>query len=479
MSWEDLCYLSAIELRELYRRRALSPVEVVDAVLERIERYNPVLTAFVTVTGERARQQALEAELAYAAGRDLPPLLGVPVSVKDVTPTRGIRTTRGSLLWRDWIPEEDAPVVERLYRAGAVLLGKTNTPELGWKGDSGNRVVGPTHNPWRIGRTAGGSSGGAAAAVAAGLGPLAQGTDGAGSIRIPAAFCGIFGLKPSFGLVPYYPPSTVETLAHVGPMSRTVADAALMLNVIAGPDPRDRNSLNSTGVDYVATLAESVAGLRAGWVARVGDLPVDPEVEQLTEDAARAFFDLGCEVEALTEPIEDPYPVLHLLWSTAMAAVHRSNLAEVRDLIDPGRLAVIETGRSVSGVDLAWAHAERAAYAERLRRATQRYDFLLTPTVPITAFTAGADHPGQVGGRPTTFLSWTPFTYPFNFTGQPAATVPCGFTREGMPVGLQIVGRWRDDSTVLRLAAAFEQLRPWAQDRPPLTSGIDLRTASE
>ncbi len=468
MSQEELCYLSAIELRQLYRKRALSPVEVVDAVLQRIERLNPKLTAFVTVTADLARKQAVDAEQAYATGHDRPPLLGIPVSIKDVTPTRGIRTTRGSLLWKDWVPEEDAPVVERLYSAGAVLLGKTNTPELGWKGDSGNRVVGPTHNPWKLGRTAGGSSGGAAAAVAAGLGPLAQGTDGAGSIRIPAAFCGIFGFKPSFGLVPYYPPSAVETLAHVGPMTRTVADAALMLNVIAGPDPRDRNSLNATGVDYLASLDSGVAGLRAGWIANVGELAVDPEVRRLAEDAAHAVAELGCEVEPIPQPLEDPYPVLEIIWSTAMAAVHRSDLEQVRDLIDPGRLSVIEAGQRWSGVDLAWAYAERSAYAERIRRLMERYDVLLSPTLPVAAFAAGADHPGQVGGRPTTYLSWTPFTYPFNFTGQPAATVPCGFTSEGLPVGLQIVGRWREDVTVLRLAAAYERHRPWAQHRPPI-----------
>lgn len=468
MSQGELCYLSAIELRELYRKRALSPVEVTDAILERIERLNPTLTAFITVTADLARKQALEAEQAYAAGHDRPPLLGVPLSIKDVTPTRGVRTTRGSLLWKDWIPEADAPVVERLYAAGGVLLGKTNTPELGWKGDSGNRVVGPTHNPWKIGRTAGGSSGGAAAAVAAGLGPLAQGTDGAGSIRIPAAFCGIFGFKPSFGLIPYYPPSAVESLAHMGPMTRTVADAALMLNVMAGPDPRDRNSLNPTGIDYLASLKGEIAGLRACWISRAGDVPVDPEVARLAEDAARAFSELGCEVEALPEPLDVPYTALHLIWSTAMAAVHRDDLEQVRELLDPGRLAVIEAGLNVRGVDLAWAHAERSAYADRLRRLMERYDILLTPTVPVPAFAAGADHPGEIQGHPTTYLSWTPFTYPFNFSGQPAATVPCGFTSEGLPVGLQIVGRWRDDVTVLRAASAFERCRPWAQLRPPV-----------
>lgn len=468
MSRDELCYLSALELRALYRKRALSPVEVVDAVLERIERLNGTLTAFVTVTADLARRQALAAEHAYAAGHDQPPLLGVPVSIKDVTPTKGIRTTRGSLLWKDWIPEEDAPIVERLYAAGAVLLGKTNTPELGWKGDSGNRVVGPTHNPWKLGRTAGGSSGGAAAAVAAGMGPLAQGTDGAGSIRIPAAFCGIFGFKPSFGLVPYYPPSTVESLAHVGPMTRTVADAVLMLDVMAGPDPRDRNSLNASGVDFLASLDAEIRGLRIGWIARVGNTPVDPEVERIASQAAQAFTELECTVEPLPASLEDPYPVLDLMWSTAMAAVHRDDLDRVRELIDPGRLQVIEAGLRVRGVDLAWAHAERGFYADRLRRATERYDLLLSPTVPVPAFAAGADHPGEVAGYRTTYLSWTPFTYPFNMSGQPAASVPCGFTSEGLPVGLQIVGRWRDDVTVLRAAAAFERLRPWNQHRPPL-----------
>uniref|UniRef100_A0A831TAK9 Amidase n=2 Tax=Thermorudis TaxID=1649508 RepID=A0A831TAK9_9BACT len=468
MSQAELCYLSAIELRELYRKRALSPVEVTDAILERIERLNPTLTAFITVTADLARRQALEAEQAYAASHDQPLLLGVPLSIKDVTPTRGVRTTRGSLLWKDWIPEADAPVVERLYAAGGVLLGKTNTPELGWKGDSGNRVVGPSHNPWKIGRTAGGSSGGAAAAVAAGLGPLAQGTDGAGSIRIPAAFCGIFGFKPSFGLIPYYPPSAVESLAHMGPMTRTVADAALMLNVMAGPDPRDRNSLNPTGIDYVACLDGDIGGLRACWISRAGDLPVDAEVTRLAEDAARAFSELGCEVEALPEPLDVPYTALDLIWSTAMAAMHRDDLEQVRELVDPGRLAVIEAGLNVRGVDLAWAYAERSAYADRLRHLMERYDILLTPTVPVTAFAAGADHPGEIQGHPTTYLSWTPFTYPFNFSGQPAATVPCGFTSEGLPVGLQIVGRWREDVTVLRAAAAFERYRPWAQLRPPV-----------
>nr|WP_286207194.1 amidase [Thermomicrobium sp. CFH 73360] len=465
----ELCFLSATELLEQYRRRALSPVEVIDTVLEQIERLDPVVRAFLTVTAEQARRQAVEAEYAYAHG-DRRLLLGVPVSIKDVTPVAGVRWTSGSLLWKDRIAEEDAPIVERLRAAGAILLGKTNTPELGWKGDSGNRLIGPTRNPWQLERTAGGSSGGAAAAVAAGMGPLAQGTDGAGSVRIPASFCGIVGFKPSFGLVPYYPPSAVELLAHVGPMARTVADAALMLAVMAGPDPRDRHSLPASGVDFTA-LDGQLQGTRVGWLRRVGDVPVDREVERVVQEAVAVFTELGCVVEELEEPLEDPYPILDVLWSTAMAAVHREDLERVREFLDPGRLAVVERGQTWRGVDVAWALAERNRYAERVRRQLTGFDLVVSPTTPIPAFAAGADHPGVIEGYPTTYLSWTPFTYPFNITGQPAISVPCGFTRDGLPIGLQIVGRWREDLRVLQAAAAFERVRPWTQWRPPMTSG--------
>jgi aspartyl-tRNA(Asn)/glutamyl-tRNA(Gln) amidotransferase subunit A len=467
---DDLFYLSALELRQEYQRRSLSPVEVTRAVLERIDQLNPRLKAFITVTADLALKQAQRAEMAYATGHTTPPLLGIPISIKDVTPTKGIRTTRGSLLWKDWIPEEDAPVVERVLAAGAILLGKTNTPELGWKGDSTNRLIGSTQNPWKPGKTAGGSSGGAAAALAAGLGPLAQGTDGAGSVRIPASFCGVVGVKPSFGLVPYYPPSAVESLAHIGPMARTVADAALLLNVMAGPDPRDRNSLNATGIDYLASLEGSVAELRALWVPRIGSLPVDPEVLRIVEDAVRLLADLGISVETAPQPLEDPYEVLEVIWSTAMAAAVHNRPPEDRALLDPGIVRLIDHAQRFTGVDLAVAYAERSAYADRLRRLTESYDILLSPTTPVAAFEAGADHPGHIAGQPTTFLHWTPFTYPFNFTGQPAASVPCGFTADGLPVGLQIVGRWRDDLTVLRVARAFERAKPWQSYRPPLAA---------
>ncbi len=391
----------------------------------------------------------------------------MPVSIKDLTPTRGIRTARGSLLDPDWVPEHDAPIVERLYAAGAVMLGKTNTPELGWKGDSGNRVFGPSFNPWHLERTPGGSSGGAAAAVAAGLGPLAQGSDGAGSIRIPAAFCGIFGHKPSFGLVPQYPPSAVGDLSHLGPMTRTVRDAAMMLNAIAGADPRDRLTWSS-GIDYEQGLDAGVRGLRIAWSPTLGYADVDPDVLAITERAAMAFRELGCDVVPADPGLPDPAQLLDVMWSAAMAGHFAGRLDDVRDLLDQGLLAVIDRASAISGTELAHVLQQRNAYYTGMRQFMAEYDLLLTPTMPRTAFTAGLDEPDGWQRSTLAPLDWTPFTFPFNLTGQPAATVPCGFDRDDLPIGLQIVGRWRDDQTVLRAAAAFESAMPWAGATPPL-----------
>lgn len=468
MNEVELCYLPATELARLYRARELSPVEVTRSVLGRIERLNPAINAYVTVTAELAQEQAAAAERAFASGEGLSPLSGIPVSLKDLTVTKGIRTTRGSRLWADWVPDYDAPIAERVYAAGAVMLGKTNTPELGWKGETSNSVAGTTQNPWQHGRTPGGSSGGASAAVSAGLGPLAQGTDGAGSIRIPAAFCGIFGHKPSFGLVPYFPGSAVGSLAHGGPMTRAVRDAGLFLNALAGPDSRDRQSLNATGVDYLAACDGDIRGLRVGWSPDLGFAAVEPDVLRVVEAAVEAFRELGCEVVDAQPRFEDPYPIIDTIWAAGQAAGHANDFAEVRERIDAGRARVIEQGFKLTGVEVALAELRRGQFYEQMRLFFEPYDLLLTPTMPITAFAAGEDFPSEVAGRPTEYLSWTPFTYPFNLTGQPAATVPCGFAADGLPVGLQIVGRWRDDATVLRAAAAFEAARPWADTRPPV-----------
>lgn len=459
----DLCYLSALELRDLYKSRELSPVEITTATLDRIETVNPSLNAYVTVTADLALDQAHKAEALYAQGV-APPLAGIPFSLKDLTPTKDIRTTRGSLLYKDWIPDFDAPLTERLYAQGAVLLGKTNTPEFGWKGDSGNRVSGPTHNPWQHGRTAGGSSGGAAAAVGAGLGPLSQGTDGAGSIRIPACFCGVYGLKPSFGLVPQYPTSVVEPFSHAGPITRTVADAALMLTAIRGADPRDRLSIPDA-TDYLAAMQGDIKGLRVAFSSDLGYAAIDPEVRDLVTKAAHRFAELGCHVAKAHPGLPDPWDIVDKVWATAFAGAY--NLDEVGDQLDPGLVDVIKGGRNYTAAELSAAHQARVEYYQRWRVFMQDYDLFLSPTLPVTAFPAGDHHPSSIDGQPTSYLGWTAFTYPFNTTGQPAATVPCGFVDE-LPVGLQIVGRYREDATVLRASAAFEMLAPWETRRPEL-----------
>jgi len=461
---QDVAYLSALDLIDAYRRRTLSPVEVTAVTLARIDRLNPRLNAFITVSHESAMAEARAAEQAYrdgTAGR----LAGVPLSIKDLTPTKGIRTTKGSLVNPDWVPDFDAPLVERVKGDGAVILGKSNTPELGWKGDSGNRIIGPTHNPWQQGKTAGGSSGGAGAAVAAGLGPLAQGSDGAGSIRIPAAFCGIFGIKPSFGLVPQFPASAVGDVSHLGPMTRTVRDAALMLNAIAGADDRDRFSWSS-GIDYLAACEGGVRGMRIAWSPDLGYATVSPEILRRCEAAVQRFVDLGADVVEASPGLPDPFPISGTLWGTAMAAVFSENWEAVKDLLDPGMVRVIEASRHVSAVEVQSLMQERTRYYEAFRAFLEPFDLLLTPTLPCVAFDAGLDEP-PFAERPYRIpLDWTPFTYPFNLTGNPAATVPCGFV-EGLPVGLQLVGRFKDDDTVLRAAAAFEMAMPWAQTIPP------------
>ena len=467
MNPSEYCFLSATELRALYLSGEASPVEVTRAVLDHIEQHNPAINAYVTVTDELALQQAAEAEKVMAGSGDgSPPLTGIPYSLKDLTATKGVRTTRGSLLYEDWVPDFDGPMVGSMRQAGAVLLGKTNSPEFGWKGDSGNRVVGPTHNPWKIGRTAGGSSGGAAAAVAAGMGPMAQGTDGAGSIRIPACFCGVYGLKSSFGRVPQYPASPVEMLSHAGPVTRTVRDAALMLDAVAGPDVVDKLSL-PTEEEYAAVVDGGISGLRVAWTPDLGYAPVDPAVADVVAKAVEVFAQSGCEIEEANPGLADPWDFVDPTWACAFAAIFADNWEEVKDQLDPGLQQVIQHGHEFSGADLAAANIRRNEYYHSWRQFMQRYDLVLMPTLPVTAFPAGDDQPGQVNGVETTYLGWTAFTYPFNVTGQPVATLPCGFV-DGLPVGLQVVGKWRQDGTVLRASAAFEELQPWREAEPPL-----------
>lgn len=464
---EDLCYTPATELLRLYRNQELSPVEVTRAVLDRIAAVNPKINAYCLVDETQALAQARAAERRWLAGQPLGRLDGVPASVKDLIVTKGWPTLRGSRTidpagpWND-----DAPAVARLKEHGAVLLGKTTTPEFGWKGVTDSALTGATHNPWKIGRTPGGSSGGASAQVAAGLGPLAIGTDGGGSIRIPAAFAGIVGMKPSFGRVPAWPASPFGTVAHLGPMTRTVADAALMLTVLAGPDYRDWLALPASGEDYGQGLDQGIRGLRIAFSPDLGYARVDPEVAAIVAGAVRHFAALGAEVEAADPGFSDVGPIFAVHWQAGAFQALKAIPPEKRALIDEGLLRAAEAGGRYSLSDYLDAAQARAALGLTMRTFHTKYDLLVTPSLAVPAFAVNRlAPPADEGGDWTV---WTPFSYPFNLTQQPAISVPCGFTAEGLPVGLQIVGPAHRDALVLRAARAFETACNFHDKRPSL-----------
>ncbi len=465
MNNTDLCFMSAVDMAAAIRSSRISPVEIVDALFERIHALNPSLNAYCTLAEDSARQAAREAEAAVAHGEKLGLLHGVPVSIKDLLFTAGLRTMRGSPIYQNFVPEENAPSVAQLKAAGAIIIGKTATPEFGWKGTTDSPVSGISYNPWNLERSCGGSSGGAAAAVAAGIGPLAVGTDGAGSIRIPASFCGIVGLKASYGRVAVYPPSPLGFLTHAGPMARTTRDTALMLQVIAGPDERDLGSLPPDHADYLDACVQELRGLRIAWSPDLGHAPVDPEVARICATAAGVFTELGCTVEQADPGFADLARPLQVLWASGLAHALRSALPEWADQMDQGLVEMIRAAAAFTAADYTAALAQRIALWDTMRRFYERYDLLITPTMPTTAFAPGPT-PLEVAGRAIYGFGYTPFTFPFNLTGQPAITVPCGFAADGLPVGVQIVGPRFADALVLRAAAAFERARPWIQRRP-------------
>jgi aspartyl-tRNA(Asn)/glutamyl-tRNA(Gln) amidotransferase subunit A len=465
---DPLCAMSAIELRAHYVSRAISPREVIDAVLAQIERLDPLVNAFFTVTSDLARRQSEDAEAAYSRGETSRPLLGIPVSVKDLIPTSGVRTTQGSGIYEHDVPEEDAPAVERLLAAGAVLVGKTSTSEFGWKAPPAGTFYPPTRNPWNLERTSAGSSGGAAVAVATGMGPLAIGTDGGGSIRLPASACGVVGLKPSAGRVPMAPPSDLGQLDNTGPLTRSVRDAALMMDVLAGPDARDPYSLPRYPGRFVEEVEGGIRGLRVAWSGDLGYAYCDPEVAAIAERAARGFEQLGCSIEAGHPDWTDPSSTFNTLCFELWGATMRALLPASEDRMDPELVALVkQTGRK-SSADVARALHHKAALHEQASQFFERFDLLLTPTTARPAFELGLAIPDRIGDRPAMGVDWMPFTYPFNMIGHPAISVPAGWTKEGLPVGLQIAGPWHADALVLKAAAAYEAVANWSHTWPPL-----------
>ncbi len=389
---------------------------------------------------------------------------GVPVSIKDVILARGWPTLRGSKTIDPKGPwDDDAPAVARLREAGAVLLGKTTTPEFGWKGVTDSPLTGITRNPWDPRKTPGGSSGGAAAAVASGMGPLAVGTDGGGSIRIPCAFTGLFGIKPTFGRVPAWPPSPMGTVAHVGPIARSVADAALMLSVMSQPDSRDWTALPCDGRDYREGLEDGVRGLRIAYSANLGYARVDREVAEIVKKAVRTFDDLGAKVEERDPGFEDPQEAFMRHWFPGAALALRSVPARKRALMDKGLREVARRGERITALEHFEAAQKRNELGLVMSRFHERYDLLVTPTLPLAAFDTGREAP-QGGKR---WADWTPFTFPFNLTQQPAASIPCGLTKGGLPVGLHIIGPKYAEARVLRAARAFEAAHPIAMPDLP------------
>ena len=471
MQDDNLAFTPAWKLKELLDSRELSPVELTELYLRRIEALDGQLNSFITVAGDEARATAREAERKIAQG-ETGPLLGLPVAIKDLELTRGMRSTMGSLVFSETIPDQDSALVERVRAAGGVILGKTNTPEFGSVGVTENRLGPPCRNPWNVERTSGGSSGGAGAALAAGLCPLASGSDAGGSIRIPASFCGVYGIKGTFGRVPRVGglgrPSP-NLASHPGPMSRTVRDSALFLQAIAGHDPRDPNSLREAPPDFSVGLNDGVNGLRVAWSPDLGYAAVDPEVVEVASGAARLFEGLGCSIDESGIALDDPVPSFLDIFCTTGYVGYGHLLEEQGDQLTDYVLDSMRHGSRVTGADFARALRAVEVIRSRLDDLFGQYDLLMTPTMAVPAFPIGHP-PHTIAGRQVR-PSWdfTPFTSPFNLTGMPAASVPCGFSSDGMPIGLHVIGRRGEENTVLRASAAFEEARPWAHIRPQVS----------
>jgi aspartyl-tRNA(Asn)/glutamyl-tRNA(Gln) amidotransferase subunit A len=457
--------LSAGELIEAYRSRRLSPVEVTQAALARIERLNPIYNAFVLVGHEQAMQAARSSEARWMKGAPAGLADGLPTTVKDLLLVKGWPTRRGSRTVDPNQPwEEDSASVARLREHGAVFLGKTTTPEFGWKGVTDSPLTGVTSNPWDMRMTPGGSSGGAAVAAACAMGVLHVGTDGGGSIRIPAGFCGMFGFKPTFGLVPVHPHPPPWTLWHQGPIVRTVSDAALMLSVISQPDVRDFYAAPPLNIDYREGLEDGIRGMRIAYDRTLGYAKVDPEVAACVDKGVSELTGLGANVEEIDLALSDPIEIMQPLWSVALAMAVQPMTSEQRKLVEPPLLELAQPGFSISALEYRQIEKQREALARKMNLLHQQYGLLVTPQLATTAFPVKHEVPPGTGR--TRWWEWSPFTYPFNLTQQPAATVPCGFASNGLPVAMQIVGAKFAERKVLRAARAYEQLHPFRL--PPL-----------
>lgn len=469
MNKEDICFLPAHEMTEKIASQELSSLEITEALIERIQKINPIINAYCTPTFDLAREMAGAADERVKKGESPGNLNGIPVSIKDLMYTKGIRTTFGSKLYENYIPDEDQVDVFRLKEAGCVIMGKTNTPEFGYAGVTHNKVFGVTKNPWNLERTSGGSSGGAGAAVASGISPLALCSDGGGSIRHPATLCGIFGIKPTFGRVPVYPRIGISgySITHHGPMTRWVKDAALMLDVMKGFHEGDRHSLPDDGMSYLDEIDNRPKRLKILFSLDLGHAKViDPDVQKAVSESVKKLEQFGWSIESPKLKLKPPQMAFNTLYTSMYAYDLGSQLEKNRALLDPDLVKLVEAGLSYTAVNVMKAFYQRKVFYEKLYNLFKDYDILITPTVAIPAFELGMMFPQKINGIGVSPTGWQPYTWPFNLTGQPAATVPCGWSREGLPIGMQIVGHKLDDLLVLQVSKAFEDVQPWQHKKP-------------
>jgi Asp-tRNA(Asn)/Glu-tRNA(Gln) amidotransferase A subunit family amidase len=479
MKKEEICYMSACDMLEKINSQELSSQEITEVIIERIEKINPQINAYCTTTFDLARETAKRADEAIKKGETLGILQGIPISIKDETETKGIRTTFGSKMFENNIPRNDEALVRRLRDAGVVILGKTNTPAFGYKGETDNLIFGITRNPWNLEKTTGGSSGGAAGAVASGLGPIGIGSDAGGSIRIPSCFCGIFGLKSTFGRVPQNlmeKSGYLGTLMHKGPLVRYVKDAALVLDIIAGQDETDRYSVPKPNYSYLKRLDERPNNLKIGYSMDLGIAEaVDPEVENFVMNGIQKFEEFGWSIEKSRIKLRDPESLFLTIWSSGLGYSLGRFLNQWQDKMEPDFVDLINHGLSYSINELKIAEIQREMVYADICRAFRKIDILITPTLACPAFELGKSMVVDletmktnviIEGKTMTATGWFPFTYPFNMSGHPAASIPCGWSSDGLPIGMQIVGKRFDELTVLQVSKAFEDIAPW-QDKKP------------
>lgn len=468
----ELCFKTATELARLIRTKELKVQEVMTAHLAQIERVNPKVNAICTLVAERAMEQAVEADQALGKGMRPGPLYGLPIAIKDLVETQGIRTTYGSPLYKDFVPTEDALFVERLKAAGAIVIGKTNVPEFGAGSQTFNEVFGVTRNPYDLNKTCGGSSGGGAVALACGMIPIADGSDLGGSVRNPPNFCNVVGLRPSPGRIPRYPREQAwNTLSVVGPMARTVQDAALLLSVMAGPDSRDPISISEPPDRFRQSLERDFTGVRIAWSRDLGQFPVEREVTDVIEKALPQFTGLGCEVEEAHPDFSDAAEVFQVLRAQGFAYSYGDMLETKGHLMKDTVIWNTEQGLKLSGLDISRAQAKRSSLYHRVREFLERYDYLLLPVSQVVPFPVEIEWVKEINGvKMNTYIDWMKSCSFITLTGLPSMSVPCGFTPQGLPVGVQIVGRHRQEISVLQLAYALEQATRVGERRPPVAT---------